>query len=299
METTLLEYIFIIANVLAIIAIIAYLIFGTNLWKSEKEEITEGFNLFGKDFPDPPSPNEIKDKMDGAFNEVKNKMESGFNQIGDGIKNVANKAKDTMLGPLMDIFNKAKAAFEQIPKRFTAFGNGFKKVFDGIGQEFKGLGDGLHDGFEDIGILMEKSGEFVFNYVMCGVKMIQNLHACIFYYSLQAVGQIMYLPIRWKLWLLYMLGLDFYPYEATFWDYVEWFDGVVFNSMGFHFSHFPKNIRDQCYNCRRMKKSTVSRIANNINDDFLHGIPDKLQRGIHTIKEGGDELKSAFRPGYI
>jgi len=318
METSLLEYIFIVANVMAILCIIAYLILGPKIfriWTSEDkekgkniiedknkdkiEEFTEDFRLFGKEFPDPPSPNQIKERMDGAFNEVKNKMESGFNEMGNQIKGVANKAKDAMMGPLMDIFDKAKATFEQIPKRFNAFGNGFKRIFEGIGQEFVGLGEGLRQSFDDIGKLIRYSGFFLFDYVKCGVQMIQNLHACIFYYSLQIAGQIMYLPVRWKLWLFYMIGLDLYPYEKSFWDYVEWFDGVVFNSMKFHIAHFPKNVREQCYNCRRIKQSTVSRVANDINNDFLTVIPDKLKRGINTIRDGGDELASAFRPGYI
>ena len=333
MGTSLLEYIFILANVIAILTIIAYLILGPKifrLWTSDvdkakgdkditkgvkniaqgvknitkgdkniAEGFTEEFNIFGMNIPDPPSPNEIKDKMDSAFNELGNKMNSGFNQIGNEIKGVANQAKDAMMGPLMDIFDKVKATFEQIPKRFNAFGNGFKHIFEGIGQEFVGFGEGLHDSFDDIGKLMKYSGFFLFDYIKCGVQMIQNLHACIFYYSLQIAGQIMYLPIRWTLWLAYMVGLDMYSYEESFWNNVEWFDGVIFNTMKFHIAHFPKNVREQCYNCRRIKQSTVSRVANDINNDFLTGIPYKLKRGINTIRDGGDELASAFRPGYI
>ena len=297
MEITILEYVFIISNVIAIIAIITYLYLGSR--ENRKEGFIEGYKILGTEFPDPPSPNEIKDKMDAAFNEVKNKMERGFGQMGDEIKNVANRAKDTMLGPLMDIFDKAKATFEQVPKRFNAFGNGFKTVFDGIGQEFKGLGDGLQDGFDDIGKLLKYSGFYIFDYIKCGVKLIQNLHYCIFYYSLDVAGKIFYLPIRWKLWFFYAIGIDLYPQEKTFWEYIEWMDGVFFKNVGFHFAHFPRNIRDKCYNCKRLKQAKVSKIATDINDDFLTGIPYKLKRGINTIRDGGDELKSAFRPGYI
>jgi hypothetical protein len=246
-----------------------------------------------------PSPDDIKNQMEKAFNDLEEKTKRGFNDIGKEVKGVAKKAQDAIMGPLLDIFDKVKKAFDQIPKRFTAFGNGFKTVFDGIGEEFKGLGDGLHDGFNNIGKLLKFSGIYVFDYVLCGVKVLQNLHACIFYYALQMIGQIFYLPIRWYLWLLYMVGLDLYSYETEFWDYVEWFDGITFTNLGFHISRFPKNIRDQCYNCRRIKQSTISRVAKDINHDFMTGIPEKLQRGIRTIERGGDEIKYAFRPGYI
>lgn len=293
MEVTILEYIFIITNIIVVGGIILYFIFGSRLLRRE------GFNLFGKDFPDPPSPNQIKDNLEKPFKELANKMDDGFDKMGNAIKDVANKAKDTLMGPLMDIFDKATKAFEQIPKRFTAFGNGFKRVFDGIGQEFNGLTDGLHDSFNDIGTLIEYSGLFVFSYIQCGVQLLQNLHVCIFYYSLQAVGQCFYLPIRLLLWLISLTGLDLYSTETIVWNHIEVLDSIVYKNVGFHFSHYPKSIRNQCYNCRRMKQSTVVNVANKIDTDFRTEIPDKLKRGINTIKDGGEEIKSAFRPGYI
>ena len=314
------EYIFIVANIFLLVfaLLAAYWVYRKNITNNVKE----GFDLGGaikgafenigrktqeiaKKAEDTfagikfPSLDDIKNQMDKAFNDLEEKAKRGLSDIGKDVKGVAEKAQDAIMGPLLDIFDKVKKAFDQIPKRFTAFGNGFKTIFEGIGQEFKGLGDGLHDGFEDIGKLLNYSGIYVFDYVLCGVKMIQNLHACIFYYALQILGQIFYLPIAWYLWLLYMVGLDLYSYEKEFWDYVEWFDEITYTNLGFHISHFPKNIRDQCFNCRRIKQSTIARVAKDINNDFMTGIPEKLQRGIRTIQHGGEELKYAFRPGYI
>jgi hypothetical protein len=321
------EYIFIVANIalLVFVSLAVYWVYRKTITNNVKEGLDIGaafkkagnaikgaFQDAGKKTKEVvkkventvadikfPSPDDIKNQMEKAFNDLEEKTKRGFNDIGKEVKGVAKKAQDAIMGPLLDIFDKVKKAFDQIPKRFTAFGNGFKTVFDGIGEEFKGLGDGLHDGFNNIGKLLKFSGIYVFDYVLCGVKVLQNLHACIFYYALQMIGQIFYLPIRWYLWLLYMVGLDLYSYETEFWDYVEWFDRITFTNLGFHISRFPKNIRDQCYNCRRIKQSTISRVAKDINHDFMTGIPEKLQRGIRTIERGGDEIKYAFRPGYI
>lgn len=303
MGTTIFEQIFIFLIIIIIGIIITYFIIGDVLFSFWKNSLTknekETFNILGMHIPDPPSPQQIGDDLAKPFKELGDKMKGGFDEIGDAVKGVANKAKDTLLGPLMDIFEKAAKAFEQIPKRFTLFGNGFKTVFQGIGDEFEGLGLGLKDSFYDIGTLIEYSGVFVFTYLECGVQFIKNLHNCILYYSLQAIGQIFYMPIRFMLFLCYSAGLDLYSSETSFWNYVEWFDGIIFKYMGFHFSHFPKSVRNQCYNCRRLKKQTVVNIAEQINDDFNTKIPNNLKHGIDVIKEGGDEILSAFRPGYV
>lgn len=303
METTIFEHIFILLIIIIIGIIITYFVISDKLFsfwrnspiKNEKEP----FKIFGINIPDPPSPKQIKDDLEKPFKELEKKMKGGFNKIGEAVSGVANKAKDTLMGPMMDIFEKAAKAFEQIPKRFTLFGNGFKTVFKGIGDEFEGLGLGLKTSFNDIGKLIEYSGVFVFTYLACGVQFIKNLHNCILYYSLQAVGQIFYMPIRFMLFLVYSAGLDLYSSEASFWNYVEWFDGIVFKYLGFHISHFPRSIRNQCYNCRRLKKKTVVDVAGEINDDFNTKIPNHLKKGIDVITKGGDEILSAFRPGYI
>lgn len=291
MEVTTFEYIFIFSIIVIIGGIILYIIFGYRL--------AEGFNILGFDIPDPPSPDQVKDNLEKPFKELANKMDDGFNKMGNAIKDVTNKAKDTLNGPLMDIFEKAGKAFEQIPKRFNAFGNGFKRVFDGIGQEFQGLGDGLHDSFDNIGDLLKYCSLFVFSYIECGVRMIQNLHNCILYYALQSIGQIIYLPIRFYIWIFSMAGIDLTPTETIIWNYIEWFDGVVFKYMKFHFAHYPRNIRDQCYNCKRMKQSTVVNIAKKIDTNFRTDIPHKLKDGVETIQQGGDGILKAFAPGYL
>jgi hypothetical protein len=144
----------------------------------------------GIDWPHVPSPQEIGDKMRSDFDEIGKKarevgsqMEGGFRKLGDQIS-----------GP-----------FREIGERFKLMGYGIQDIFLGIGDEFLGVGEGLRLGFDDIGLLIEYTGEFILTYCMCGVKYMTNLSNCFFYYMVDICLQIMYLPIRIFLFIIWGL----------------------------------------------------------------------------------------------
>jgi hypothetical protein len=122
--------------------------------------------------------------------------------------------------------------------------------------------------------LIAYASEFVFTYTVCGVKYISNIPNCIFYYLVDMFIQILYLPLRITIWILYaFLGINLYPTQKMIWKYVEQINGYVYGFTGFNIIRWPKNIRDQCYNCKRLKTSVLVNKASDINKGFKTAIP--------------------------
>ena len=219
---------------------------------------------------------EIGDKLNSAFDKIGNTMKDPFAKIGD-------------------IFDKIKQAFEDIPKRFNRIGDGFKDIFEGIGLEVEGTIRGVSRGFNDIGVLLNYVFELVRTYLFCGVKFIQNLHKCIIYYIIDSIFSIMYLPISFSLWFIKMFtGRDLYGLEKQAWDIIYLINDYIYGAVGFNIVKWPRNIRNLCYNCKRLKISALDNKASEVNIDFTTRIADDLIAGKKRIGEGGANFMRAF-----
>jgi len=240
------------------------------------KETHEGFKE-GIKFPKIPSPGDIQKKMKGDFDKVGNIAK-------DGIK----KAKER--------FDQIGNTFKKVGDIFKKFGRGLQRIFIGIGQEFTGIGDGLELGFRDIRELFVYFGEFIFTYINCGIKTMKNLHECILYYAIDTVLSIFYVPVRLNLWFLNaFLGMNLYPLEKSIWNFIYKIDGMCFRSLGFHFAKWPSTIRNNCYNCKRLKISAMKRMAQKVDYDFKYEMPKKLMRGVNTMRDGAEDIKGAFK----
>ena len=83
--------------------------------------------------------------------------------------------------------------------------------------------------------------------VACLIKRFQNFKSCFFWYLLEIIGQILYLPIRLIVW---MGGKSFRKYEKKFWKIVYDVDCKIYDIGGFHVFHFPESVQQKCYDCR-------------------------------------------------
>jgi len=135
---------------------------------------------------------------------------------------------------------------------------------------------------------------FSLTWMLCFFKNLGNMQTCLFYYLLEVVGQILYLPVRLFLWILFQLGLDMYGRETQFWDVIELIDKFVMNYAGFHISHYPKNIREKCYNCQRLKVSALVEHTTPLANDVSVRIPKLLMPGFNLIGQGGNQLMHPF-----
>jgi hypothetical protein len=171
---------------------------------------------------------------------------------------------------------------------------GLVSILQGSGEVFIGGLESLEffipDLFDGIYTLLT----FALSWMMCLFKNISNMQTCLFYYLLETFGQIIYLPFRIVLWLCYVAKLDLYQGEKSFWDKIEQLDRVLMKYIGFHISHYPKNIRQQCYNCKRLKISTLTRHAGPLVNDITNKLPAMLMPGFMRIAKGGEQLMNPF-----
>jgi hypothetical protein len=281
----------------------------------------------GISIPDIPSMdsifNSIKDSIKkGLVDPVENGFNSAINTVKDGVMKTIDTVKTTLEGMVNDLkkgfddaMAKVKGFFDDIIKKITSgfaiitdffndfvrrmknMGTALKNIFGGIGTEFTGLGEGLNLGFTNIGVLFKWTGEFVFSYIMCGVQYIQNLHRCIFFYVLDTLGYMMYnIFVGIPLWILKtFMGRDLYGAMDKMWDTVYKYDSYIYGYTGFHIAHYPKNIRNLCYNCKRMKINALKNKVSEINYDFLVKMPELLNKGVVEMDRGGQDFMNAFR----
>jgi hypothetical protein len=82
-------------------------------------------------------------------------------------------------------------------------------------------------------------------FVQCGWYWFVNIKQCFFWYLLDIIGQILYLPFGILLWLLPILQ----PPADLFWNTLDDLDCLFFDTTGFHFLHYSPTIIKNCYSC--------------------------------------------------
>jgi hypothetical protein len=95
--------------------------------------------------------------------------------------------------------------------------------------------------------------------------------------------------------ILTILGLDGKGLEKGLWDMLENLDTMIFSLTGIHIIHYPKWIRDQCYNCRRLKMSTVGDQFTKTFTTLSKEFPQDAAPGISVMNGGGKRLMSAMQ----
>jgi len=169
------------------------------------------------------------------------------------------------------------------------------QIIEGVGEEFVGTVESLVIAVPDIFDGMYTFFTFGLTHLICGLKLLGNIHKCFFYYILDIIGQIFYLPARLFLWISNtFFGINLYPFECKIWKYIDIFDLYFFKYAKFHLVHYPKSVRDDCYNCCRLKTSVVVDRASKIGNDFTVKIPRLLQPGWDKISDGARKFMNPF-----
>ena len=84
-------------------------------------------------------------------------------------------------------------------------------------------------------------------YAKCGFFLLINFFTvpCVFWYILNLVCTILYLPFAFIFWLIGINDLV----ENYIWGPIYIADELVYDYSGFHFAHFPDHIMKACYSC--------------------------------------------------
>ena len=246
-----------------------------------------------------PVENAIDDVGDGIKKQVK-KTGEVFKKAVNTLRDTIKKSIKTTFNPTKGIdevikeFNKMVKFFNTVPRRINDVFGGIGGIFYGIGITIEGIGKSIGLGFYEIGLLFGYIGEFITTYLACIVKMLVNLWSCFFYYIVEMFLQILYLPARIMLWCSkYIFGMDLYQREKQAFDGLYDMSYLMYKYTGYHFMYWPKPIRERCFVCVRLKTSTVSRKAKQVDAKFAKDIPGYIKKGQTTIDRGTRKLLQA------
>lgn len=188
--------------------------------------------------------------------------------------------------------------FKTVMQRIMFLGKGTIEIFEGIGMTFVDGGKGVKYTFTGLGALIDYTAEYTATNIKCSVKLLSNFADCFWYYALEILGKLIYFFLV-KLWFyIAWFGSGFnnaiWKAEDGLWALLEAVDRKAIDSAGFHIIHYPKDIRDQCYNCRRLKQSVLPYKADEYKNTMNGPIKDLYASGPKKMGQGGKKLLRFF-----
>jgi hypothetical protein len=201
---------------------------------------------------------------------------------------------DGGIGDMMSMIPTIINFLITLPQRFANIFAGIINIMLGVAMELKSIGIVSGIVLTDFFVFLEYTWELIRTYMICAPKMIANLTSCLIYYMCDFFGIVLYLPVRIFLSLLKIFGVNLYPIEKQIWDGIERIDRLIFTAVGFHIIHWPKNVRDQCYNCKRLKLTVYADRILDIVDDFTITIPSIMVEGIRYLKKALVNVNEVF-----
>lgn len=148
----------------------------------------------------------------------------------------------------------------------------------------------------EIGVFILYIVRWVIDHIFCFIQLILSFPSCIFFYIAGVVGQILYLPFRAFFFLLNMLGVtDIYKMVDSVWDNVYKLDEYIFkNIVPIHFAHWPKNIRDKCFTCVRLKMSAVGDRYGPLHKRYGVTLPRTVGGDVRVAGRGFNRIIKSF-----
>ena len=207
--------------------------------------------------------------------------------------------------PFIDMIKSLLKMVLLIPKLVMSVGDIFSFMINsviGIVELLSGAAMALALGFESLfkgvtqfGVFMLYSLEFFLTHLFCFLKIVFTAPSCVIWYVIETIGKILYLVPMFFFSLITIIGFDGKAIEKAIWDGLENIDAFTFSIAGIHIIHYPKWIRDQCYNCRRLKMGTVGDQFTKTFTTISREFPDDASPGISVMNGGGKRLMSALK----
>lgn len=198
-----------------------------------------------------------------------------------------------MSNPLSAIVSFLK----MIPKLITIITEvvmGIKDIFLGLAREFQEFPQGAYYFGVHVAIFIQYLGVFMFTNLFCAMQMIQNFTSCFFWYALDIFGKILYLVPQVFILFFSLLGVPARDIEKQIWDGLESLDRIVVDATGYHLIHFPKSIRDKCYNCKRLSTNALIGKAADAFEDINDPILPLMTGGLMDMFNGARRSVNAL-----
>jgi len=201
------------------------------------------------------------------------------------------------IGDAFDLLGKLLNFMITLPARIANLVVGTTNILLGIAATTAHLGQIIPIVFLDWLNMLGLIFEFVKTYSICTVYFIANAKKCFLYYIIEMIGFLLYMPVNIMLFVLKTMGMNLYPYEKKIWKGLEQLDHIIVGMAGFHIIYWPKSIRDDCFNCKRLKINSLMEKAGDVGDDFFVKIPNLIKGGIRLFTIGSSEWGQIFSGG--
>lgn len=197
----------------------------------------------------------------------------------------------------MGIFGDIGRFIKKVGKLFSAIGKigqGAVEVVGGVGQEVVSAPAGIYLTWVQAVIFIQTIWVFAITNLNCAMRMMNNASYCAFFYILDVLGQMFYLIPRLIIFVLNLVGMPANQWEKDIWDFLEDVDKWCIDHIGIHIIHFPKSIRDTCFNCRRLKPTAFISKAQKTADAIKDPIVPLLTGGIGLMVKGMNRIADAL-----
>lgn len=87
---------------------------------------------------------------------------------------------------------------------------------------------------------------WIFNFAKCSLTWFANFRGCFFWYMLEIIGQILYLPFRFLFWLMGCTGDKI---EKGIWKVIDGIDCFFLDITTYHVFRYSPEIIEKCYSC--------------------------------------------------
>ena len=85
------------------------------------------------------------------------------------------------------------------------------------------------------------------------------------------------------------VGIDVFWIETRSWDGLRIVDGYTWHWLGFHIIYWPKNVRERCFTCVRLKK----RVVNDIGAAVDYNFNERIKKASGTKMKWAERVSAA------
>jgi hypothetical protein len=196
------------------------------------------------------------------------------------------------MGFFADLGRMIKRAF-RIMGQLGNIARGLGEITYGVGKTAFEAPRGIVLAWVQFIIFIQTLWVFATTNLDCAMRMMNNASYCAFFYILDVLGQMLYLIPRLAIYVLNVMGLPATQWETNIWDFLESVDRWFIDHVGIHIIHFPKSIRDSCFNCRRLKPQAFLSKVEKTAAEIKNPIVPLLTGGIGNMVGGLSRISNA------
>ena len=203
--------------------------------------------------------NDMNDFMK-FLNTLPDRIDKKFKAIGGMFKAIPDSfdvLNNEMKSSWRDLTSAIPDGFNEFVKNFNEGRAEFNLGSAHMNRTMTNAYNGTIDGITEIGghlqlVLdyIEEFSVFVGKYIWCGLSKIVSLPYCLFFYLLEVVGYMFYLPILFAIYLIEItLCIDLQPRLKQLWDILYCMDDIFYSMSGYYLLRYSPAVIKLCYQC--------------------------------------------------